>query len=66
MPTPTPIPVVSDLLTDTGDVVTHSVTWIGQFCAKIAAEPLLVLAIVAVPLCGLAVGLIGRLLKKRV
>lgn len=62
MPTPTPIPV----LTDTGVVVTHAVTWMGQFANAISDNLLLVLGVVAVPLVGLGVGLLGRLLRKRV
>lgn len=47
-------------------VVTSAIGWIGQFCTAITSNPIMVLGVVAVPLCGLAVGLIGRLLSKRV
>lgn len=47
-------------------VVTSAIGWIGQFCTAITSNPIMVLGVVAVPLCGLAVGLIGRLLRKRV
>ena len=62
MPTPTPIPVI----TDTGVVVTHAVSWMGDFATAISNNLLLVIAVVAVPLVGLGVGLLSRLLRKRV
>lgn len=62
MVTPTPIPVI----TDTGVVVSESIDWMKAFATAISAHTILVLAVVAVPLVGLGIGLLSRLLKKRV
>lgn len=63
---PTPTPVIDGLLNSTGQVVSSAVTWMGQFANAITTNTLLTLACVAVPLCGLGVGLLSRLLRKRV
>lgn len=61
--TPTPI---EGLMTSVGQLVTAAIPWMGSFATQIAAKPILVLGVVAVPLVGLGAGLLGRLLKKRV
>lgn len=61
--TPTPIEA---LMTSVGQLVTAAISWMGSFATQIAAKPILVLGVVAVPLVGLGAGLLGRLLKKRV
>lgn len=42
--------------------VTSAITWIGQFVTTITGNPLLLLFVI-VAFVGLAVGLIGRLIK---
>ena len=46
-------------------VFTAAIGWVGTTAATIASQPILLLAVVGVPLCGLAVGLFKRLLSAR-
>lgn len=54
------------LMETVGQVVTQAITWMGQFASEITSNTILTLGVVAVPLVGLGVGLLGRLLRKRV
>lgn len=63
---PTPTPIIDGLLNATGEVVTSATGWMTTFANTITTNTLLTLACVAVPLCGLGVGLLSRLLRKRV
>lgn len=56
---------VSSLLTSIGTVFTAAIGWVGTVASTIAAQPILLLACVGVPLCGLGVGLFKRLLSAR-
>ena len=57
---------MADLLTAVGSVVTAATGWMTSFATAITSNTLLTLGVVAVPLCGLGVGLLSRLLRKRV
>lgn len=57
---------MSTLLSAVTATVTAAIGWMGDFADAIAANDILVLGVVAVPLVGLGAGLLGRLLKKRV
>ena len=54
--TETPAVTIATLLTSVGSVFTNS---------TIAAQPILLLACVGIPLCGLGVGMFKRLLSAR-
>ncbi len=56
---------VSTLLTSIGSVFTSVIGWVGDVAAEIADQPILLLACVAIPLCGLGVGMFKRLLSAR-
>ena len=56
---------VSTLLTSIGSVFTAAIGWVGTVASTIADEPILLLACVGIPLCGLGVGLFKRLLSAR-
>lgn len=56
---------VSSLLTSIGSVFTAAIGWVGTVASTIADEPILLLACVGIPLCGLGVGLFKRLLSAR-
>ena len=56
---------MSSLLTSVGTVFTKVIEWVGTTAATIADEPILLLACVGIPLCGLGVGLFKRLLSAR-
>lgn len=56
---------VSSLMTEVGAVFTAAIGWVGTVADEIAGNPLLLLACVAVPLCGIGVGMFSRLLHNR-
>lgn len=53
------------LLAAIGSVFTSAIGWVGTTASTIAAQPILLLACVAIPLCGLGVGMFKRLLSAR-
>ena len=71
---------MADILTNVGTFVTQAVSWMGKFLAQIAGftttssgdaavttltNPILFIFVVCVPLCGLGVGLLNRLIHTR-
>ena len=56
---------VASLLTSIGSVFTSAIGWVGTVASTIAGEPILLLAWVAVPMCGLGVGMFKRLLSAK-
>lgn len=54
---------VASLLTSIGSVFTAAIGWVGKVAETIAGEPILLIACVAIPLCGLGVGMFKRLLS---
>lgn len=63
--TETPAVTIATLLTSVGSVFTKVIGWVGDVAATIADEPILLLACVGIPLCGLGVGMFKRLLSAR-
>ena len=53
------------LLSAVGSVFTSAIGWVGTTASTIAAQPILLLSCVAIPLCGLGVGMFKRLLSAR-
>lgn len=56
---------VASLLTSIGSVFTAAIGWVGTVASTITDEPILLLACVGIPLCGLGVGLFKRLLRAK-
>ena len=56
---------VASLLTSIGSVFTAAIGWVGKVAETIAGEPILLISCVAIPLCGLGVGMFKRLLSAR-
>lgn len=56
---------VTSLLTDIGTVFTKAIGWVGDVASTIADEPILLLACIGIPLCGLGIGMFKRLLSAR-
>ncbi|MFR5994034.1 MAG: hypothetical protein ACLUF9_06270 [Oscillospiraceae bacterium] len=63
--TETPAVTVATLLTSVGSVFTKVIGWVGDVASTIAGEPILLLACVGIPLCGLGIGMFKRLLSAR-
>lgn len=53
------------LLTSVGEVFTSVIGWAGTVGTTITGTPVLLLYCVAVPLCGIGVGMFARLLHSR-
>lgn len=56
---------MTELIDSITSVFTAAIGWVGTTASTIAAQPILLLACVGVPLCGLGVGLFKRLLSAR-
>lgn len=56
---------MAEIIASIGSVFTSAIGWVGTVASTIAGQPILLLAVVGVPLCGLAVGLFKRLLSAR-
>lgn len=56
---------MADLLTSVGTVFTQVISWAGTVGTTITGTPVLLLYCVAVPLCGIGVGMFARLLHAR-
>lgn len=54
---------MADILTAVGSMVTQAISWVGSFAALIGSTPILSIMCVAVPLVGLGVGLLNRLIR---
>lgn len=51
------------ILSSIGQVFTSAVGWMGELIDVIVAEPALMLTVICVPLVGIGVGLLGRLIR---
>lgn len=56
---------VAGILEIVSTLVTSSISWMGDFLAAITASPVLTIFCIAVPLVGLGVGILKRLLGTR-
>lgn len=56
---------MASLIASIGDVFTAAIGWVGTVASTIAGQPILLIACVAIPLCGLGVGMFKRLLSAR-
>ena len=56
---------MTELIASITSVFPAAIGWVGTTASTIAAQPILLLACVGVPLCGLGVGLFKRLLSAR-
>lgn len=53
------------IMTSIGAVFTAAISWAGTVAATVGKEPILLLACVAIPMCGLGVSMFKRLLSAR-
>lgn len=54
---------MSGFLTEVGTFFTQSVTWMGDVLTEVTSTPALLVLVVAMPIVGFAVGLLGRLIR---
>ena len=57
---------MAEILTSVGTVFTSAIGWVGTVANTIAEQPILLLACVGVPLCGIGIGMFKRLLSASV
>lgn len=51
------------LLTNIGTFFTQAITWLGNVLDVVVESPALLIMCIAMPICGFAVGLLGRLIR---
>ena len=56
---------MTELLTAVGEVFISAIGWVGTVATTITDNPVLLLFCIGVPLCGIGVGMFGRLLHSR-
>ena len=54
---------MSSFLTEIGTFFTQSMTWMGDVLDVVVASPALTVLVLAMPICGFAVGLLNRLVR---
>lgn len=54
---------MSGFLTNIGTFFTQSMTWMGDVLTEVTNNPALTVLVLAMPICGFAVGLLGRLIR---
>lgn len=56
---------MTEMISAISTVFTAAIGWVGTVASTIAGQPILLLACVGIPLCGLGVGMFKRLLSAR-
>ena len=56
---------MAEIISAITSVFTSAIGWVGTVASTIAGQPILLLACVAVPMCGLGVGMFNRLLSAK-
>ena len=54
---------MSAFLTEVGTFFTQAITWMGDVLDVVVSNPVLLVLVVSMPICGFAVGLLSRLIK---
>jgi len=57
---------IATLMASAGDVFEAAIGFVGNVATTIAGQPMLLLACVGVPLCGIGVGMFKRLISSHV
>lgn len=54
---------MSTFLTDVGTFFTQAIDWLGDVLTTVTGNPPLLVMVLAMPICGFAVGLLSRLIR---
>ena len=54
---------MSAFLNNIGTFFTQAITWLGEVLTTITENPALTVVVLAMPICGFAVGLLSRLIR---
>lgn len=55
--------VMADFLSNVGTFFTTSIGWLGDVLDVVVSNPPLLILVLAMPICGFAVGLLSRLIR---
>lgn len=50
-------------LTEIGTFFTQAIAWMGDVLTEVTSNPALLVLVIAMPVCGFAVGLLSRLIR---
>lgn len=53
---------ISTFLTDIGTFFTQAISWLSSVLSTVVSNPALLVLVIAMPVCGFAVGLLSRLI----
>lgn len=56
---------MTELIASVTTVFTAAIGWVGTVASTISGQPILLMSCVAIPLCGLGVGMFKRLLSAK-
>lgn len=54
---------MTEILSNIGIFFTQSISWLGDVLSTVTENPVLLIMVCAMPICGFAVGLLGRLIR---
>lgn len=54
---------VSQFLENTGEIVTSGMSWLGTAWNQITSDPVLMCVVIGLPLVGVGIGLLSRLIR---
>lgn len=54
---------MTSFLSDVGVFFTQSISWLGTVLNTVTSKPALLVMVLAMPICGFAVGLLSRLIR---
>lgn len=54
---------MATILESVSTFITSAIGWMGDFLTEITASPVLTIFVIAVPLCGLGIGLLSRMFR---
>lgn len=54
---------MTGFLTEIGTFFTKSIDWMGEVLTEVTSNPALLVLVIAMPVCGFAVGLLSRLIR---
>lgn len=54
---------MTEFLTNIGTFFTQSINWLGDVLDTVVSNPALLVLVIAMPVCGFAVGLLSRLVR---
>ena len=57
------VSALDNFITNMGDLVTAAMDWMGQAWTEISGDPVLMTVVIGIPLVGLGVGLLARLIR---